>query len=72
MAANWTASNGLFWITGKRAYNEYQRGGEVPVQLELYNLHSFLLPKSKGECSGLPLYETLRRRKQTEIGGKQT
>ncbi|NWT94287.1 ENR1 protein, partial [Urocynchramus pylzowi] len=49
---NWKAPDGLFWICGKRAYNELSKRWRGTCTIGIIQPAFFLLPKSKGEYLG--------------------
>ncbi|NWI64550.1 ENR1 protein, partial [Todus mexicanus] len=51
----WKAPDGLFWICGKRAYNELKKNCRGTYTIGIIQPVFFLLPKQKGKLLGQPL-----------------
>ncbi|NXX20363.1 ENR1 protein, partial [Podargus strigoides] len=51
----WKAPDGLFWICGKRAYNELRKKWKGTCTIGMIQPAFFLLPKEKGVQLGVPL-----------------
>ncbi|NXN22894.1 ENR1 protein, partial [Nycticryphes semicollaris] len=53
--SSWKSPDGLFWICGKRAYNELPKKWRGSCTIGIIQPAFFLLPKIKGNQLGIPL-----------------